>query len=138
MADRSKTLGRAYIHDACSSSTVVKGNDYVELCNALLPCGGTYCCSCKSHFPLDNFAWEDTGEKLSDYRERIRSECPAMQRLPFRLLGAVVGLAIGGGLGFVLMGPLGAAIGAVALVAGFATLAQIPAEGWGKHHYQID
>ncbi len=61
-----------------------------------------------------------------------------MQRRPFRLLGAVVGLASGGGLGCVLMGPLGAAIGAVALVVGFATLAQIPAEGWGKHHYQID
>src|SRR5579884_264739 len=25
---------------------------------------GTFCCSCRSHFPLDEFVWEGTNEKL--------------------------------------------------------------------------
>lgn len=72
----------------------------------------TYCSQCQNVFELDQFAWSDTGELLSDYIRRWRKESKRRAGFLGTLLGVVatvftmcaigfvVGLAFGGQLLF--------------------------------------
>ncbi|WP_339749440.1 hypothetical protein [uncultured Rubinisphaera sp.] len=69
--------GRVYVHRKCRKSTCVTGQDFANVCNPFVPAAGTICSSCGSGDKYANFKWEDTDEKLSEYRQRLRDEAPA-------------------------------------------------------------
>lgn len=50
---------RTYIHNKCSAATTM-GVGLAET-HARNPWfySGTYCCACRTHFPLEEFKWED-------------------------------------------------------------------------------
>lgn len=59
-----RPVRRTYRHNSCSTTTTM-GIALAET-YARDPTfyGGTFCCNCAAHFPLDQFVWEGTGEVL--------------------------------------------------------------------------
>jgi len=70
---------RVYIHERCSQGTQISGSDFSRLCSpgTTIP---TICASCKRAFPLREFRWEDTGENVADYTQRLERLLPAEYR----------------------------------------------------------
>lgn len=64
-------VSRSYVHRRCSGTTKLSGDDYVLLECPFRPVESTICAKCKDYFPLDDFTWADTGEKISAYRNRV-------------------------------------------------------------------
>lgn len=93
---------RVYVHDRCGGSTQVSGGDYTHICDPFRPCTGTYCCTCADFAPLHEVEWADTGERISDYRRRLREETPSLLRAWRYGLGALVGAAGGAVFGLLL------------------------------------
>jgi hypothetical protein len=64
----------------------------------------TYCERCDDHFPMHEFVWDDTGERLTDYYARYaamfkgRDRFLASETLVFLCLG--LGAVLGGVAGF--------------------------------------
>lgn len=86
--------GRAYIHELCQKTTIVSGSDFAGLCNPFDFCMGTYCVHCGIADSLSHFVWEDTGEKISVYRRRLRKSSPMLMFWNwcfFPAVGGVVG-----------------------------------------------
>jgi hypothetical protein len=114
--------GRIYIHEKCGEGTRVPDSDFVGLCNPFEPCMGTMCASCGGPDDLKNFVWEETGEKLSDYRKRLRQDAPAFYSLWSWLISPSIGAAIGAAIGIFVVkdkpaldGGIGALIGATVM-----------------------
>ena len=81
-------LSRAYRHLQCNGVTVVSGDDYVMLECPFRPIGGgTYCVTCKKFVPLKSVVWEDTGENVEEYRNRLYYSVPWKRRLYLTWLG---------------------------------------------------
>jgi hypothetical protein len=59
-----RPVRRTYTHATCGTNTTM-GLALAET-YARDPkfYGGTFCCSCRTHFPLEQFVWEGTDEKL--------------------------------------------------------------------------
>lgn len=59
-----RPVRRTYTHATCGTDTTM-GLALAET-YARDPSfyGGTFCCTCRAHFPLDQFVWEGTDEKL--------------------------------------------------------------------------
>lgn len=59
-----RPLRRSYVHKPCGSVTTM-GLPIAET-YARDPkfYGGTFCCHCREHFPLDQFVWEGTDEQV--------------------------------------------------------------------------
>jgi len=55
--------------------------NFVDLSDPLSATTHTWCNPCNNFFPLSEFEWTDTGEKISDYYERHSSKASSMERL---------------------------------------------------------
>src|SRR5262245_4007131 len=81
-------LSRKYRHLKCNGVTLVSGDHYVLLECPFRPLGGgTYCASCKEFVPLKSVEWEDTGENIEEYRNRLYNSLPWKRRLYLSFLG---------------------------------------------------
>jgi hypothetical protein len=87
--------GRVYVHARCGGATRVGGGDYKHICDPFWPCTGTYCCTCEGDFPLREVRWEDTGERVSDFRRRVRGRTPVLLQAWRCGLGLVPGALLG-------------------------------------------
>jgi hypothetical protein len=88
--------GRVYIHKACGEATIVTERDFVLICNPFYPCTGTLCLNCGRAYSLTQFFWEDTGESLPAFRNRVRRSSPTatvFAWLVAPLAGALIGAA---------------------------------------------
>ncbi len=104
---------RDYTHRACGTSTTVDGPEFSALADPLARMVSTYCVKCDDHFPVDQFSWSDSQEKLSDYYRRYQEKASPFQNF----LASRMGMFSFAGSLFVL-GLVGAlALGSIWLVA---------------------
>lgn len=93
---------RVCVHEMCGADTIVSGSDFRLLSDPLSVADRTYCAHCEEHFPLTEFRWAETRERISEYRERYQALLPRTGRLLVgtsgRLLpilgGAVLGITL--------------------------------------------
>ncbi|MEY3176226.1 MAG: hypothetical protein RLZZ436_4140 [Planctomycetota bacterium] len=64
---------RDYTHLRCSQSTTVDGPEFRALADPLAGMVATWCSNCEQNFPLDQFVWSDTQEKVTDYYKRYQN-----------------------------------------------------------------
>jgi hypothetical protein len=64
---------RDYTHNSCGESTTVDGPEFSALADPLARMVATYCSHCEVAFPLDQFVWSDTQERITDYYRRYQS-----------------------------------------------------------------
>jgi hypothetical protein len=79
-----RTLGRKqrdYTHLSCGGSTTVDGPEFQALADPLAGMVATYCATCDEAFPIEQFVWTDTQEKISDYYDRYQNMGAAWQNL---------------------------------------------------------
>lgn len=133
---------RVYIHLTCQQATAVDDEppvgealDYVNyeahtgLSNPLLSLDTrTMCSHCGDFFPLTEFAWQDTGESLYNFRARWQNHLPAWMifvsgfkcfaalAILFSLTGLMSGIAVGLMLGSGIYAAMGAVVGLVSFV----------------------
>lgn len=74
-------LSRNYRHLKCGGVTVVSGDHYVMLECPFRPVSATFCVTCQDFFPLKSVVWEDTGENIKEYRDRVYYSVPWKRRL---------------------------------------------------------
>lgn len=98
--------GRVYIHKNCGQATCINNEDFVGLCNPLYYSRGTFCAYCERPDTFDRFVWDDTGETISTYRDRLKRNAPAWMQ-NWRLLA--IGLGIFLGIAFIPIAAKGAA-----------------------------
>lgn len=70
---------RDYTHRTCGTSTTVDGPEFRALADPLARMVSTYCAHCEDHFPIDQFAWSDTQERISDYYRRYQEKASPLQ-----------------------------------------------------------
>jgi hypothetical protein len=100
---RELTGSRVYLHIDCETGTQVSGFDYVRLSDPFsMIVGETFCCGCGTHFPLGAFVWEDSGETITEWKRRKRSEAPGLLIVFRFFLFPLIGGVIGGVLGHVI------------------------------------
>ena len=87
-AKNSPRAKRAYYHAKCGSNTLAAGDDLVGLECPFRDRSGSFCCGCGKVVPLADLTWEDTGEGLVEYRERIASVVPIWKRMRLYWLGS--------------------------------------------------
>ncbi len=123
---------RSYTHKRCGEPTALTGVYLLALCDPFSATVGTYCSGCHEHFPLKQFTWDDTGERISAARRRHAAEASTWTRfllgggwLALLALGAALGFGAGFGFGRLVGGfswPLGLVGGLFGLFAGLLTL----------------
>ena len=64
---------RDYTHNSCGESTTVDGPEFSALADPLARMVSTYCSHCEEAFPLDQFVWSDTQERITDYYRRYQN-----------------------------------------------------------------
>ena len=101
---------RTYVHLNCQTSTEVSGPEFSALSDPLIGMERTFCTGCDGMFPLDEFAWADTKERIPDYYARHAGQVSAFGRA----VGSRTGLFLVTGLGAIVLGVL------VGVVVGFA------------------
>jgi len=59
-----RPVRNSYVHDKCGSATTM-GRALSET-YARNPkfYGATYCCACRAHFPVSEFVWENTNDRV--------------------------------------------------------------------------
>lgn len=88
-----------YIHKKCGKATEMP-EDIVRsyLKNPwLYSADATFCCGCEDHVPFRECVWEDTGENLQKYMDRLRAAKPELK--PKGCLGNAMLLITISGLG---------------------------------------
>lgn len=99
-----RTVEWSYTHNRCGESTTLSGVHLLMLCDPFSSTVGTYCSGCEDHFPLKQFTWDDTGERISEARRRNAAAASFWVRLmlggPGWLAVFVLGAALGFGGGF--------------------------------------
>lgn len=67
-AERAKGFVRpyrdTYIHKACGSATTMSQPIAETYARNPFFYSGTFCCGCRSHFPLEQFVWDGTEEEV--------------------------------------------------------------------------
>ncbi|MGE3804165.1 MAG: hypothetical protein AB7K24_05785 [Gemmataceae bacterium] len=86
---------RTYVHEACGGSTVISGDEYTGLCHPNIGFEQTLCAACKSYDRLSRFRWQDTDERLTDYRKRIKRSVPDALRFRGSVWTWLIGFAAG-------------------------------------------
>ena len=96
---------RDYVHAACEMSTEISESDFEAIADPFCPSSHTMCAECDESFPMEEFAWSDTGERIVDYYARYRAKVGTMGRLlgsrGTGIVFATIGIVGGGGLGIV-------------------------------------
>lgn len=95
---------RRYRHERCNAYTVVAGQAFEALSDPLSDMTRTWCSTCRAFFPLSDFVWADTGEKIIDYYARHGARASRVERFlcsrAFLVLAAVAGFLAGAIAGF--------------------------------------
>ena len=79
---------RTYVHAACGKGTDVSEWDFEALCDPFFHTLATVCVHCGGvPFPLEEFEWADTKERLNVYRMRLKSHVPAREVRARRWMG---------------------------------------------------
>ena len=98
---------RTYRHYACGQHTAVSGFDHIYVTHIFSHPEETYCSTCEAAFPVDDFCWANTGEKLRDYYQRYQSLYSDSEKFMIGgllalivtivavLIGGIIGLLIG-------------------------------------------
>src|SRR5215211_4575059 len=71
---------RSYRHLACGAETEVGGQSFSVVSDPLSSMERTQCASCEAMFPIAEFAWADTNERLTDYYARHSAKATSLQR----------------------------------------------------------
>ncbi|MEW4527052.1 hypothetical protein [Maioricimonas sp. JC845] len=80
MNDQPVPEERAYRHVTCGNETLVGGQSFEVVSNPMSSMEQTMCSACNAMFPIAEFEWADTGEKISDYYTRHSQNATDMQR----------------------------------------------------------
>jgi hypothetical protein len=80
MTEQPVPESRAYRHVKCGEETVVGGQPFEVVSNPMSSMEQTQCASCGAMFPITEFEWSDTGEKISDYYARHSQSASDLQR----------------------------------------------------------
>ena len=81
MSEQPIPESRSYRHVACGSDTEVSGQAFEIVSNPMSSMEQTQCSLCNAMFPIADFEWCDTGEKISDYYARHSQSATELQRL---------------------------------------------------------
>jgi hypothetical protein len=100
MASPTIPESRVYRHLQCGTETVISGQSFEVASNPLSDMTRTWCTQCNSFFPITDYEWSDTGEKISDYYARHSVRATSIERFlcskKFMIICAVTGLILGG------------------------------------------
>jgi len=77
---RKPQKSRDYVHAQCSGVTTIDGPEFQALADPLTRMTSTYCSECDAVFPIDEFAWDDTQERISDYYARYQQQASGLQK----------------------------------------------------------
>jgi hypothetical protein len=80
MTDQAVPESRAYRHLTCGSETLVSGQSFEVVSNPMSSMERTQCSACGAMFPISDFQWSDTGERISDYYARHTQCATGLQR----------------------------------------------------------
>lgn len=98
---------RVYKHLQCGTDTVVSGDAFEVASNPLSDMTRTWCTQCNAFFPISDYQWSDTGEKISDYYARHSAKATALERFvcskKFMIVCAVIGFILGAVAGYFLV-----------------------------------
>ena len=90
---------RVYQHLQCGTQTVISGQAFEVASNPLSDMTRTWCNQCNAFFPVADYEWSDTGEKISDYYARHSARATALERFlcskRFMIICAVAGFILG-------------------------------------------
>lgn len=86
---------RVYRHEACGGVTVVDGDDFEGLSDPLTHFTGTWCTRCNDFFPVDEYEWLDTGERLTDYYARHTARATSLERFLASRTFSLIVIAVG-------------------------------------------
>ena len=67
---------KVYVHQRCGVATGMPEEiirSYLK--NPFLYNDMTFCCGCNDYVKEEECVWEETGEKLSDYKRKLQEEC---------------------------------------------------------------
>ena len=87
MSDYTEALSRDYIHSACRGVTTISGDDYVIIECPFRRVTHTYCATCNQTVPLDEVAWVDSSQRISDYRKEIAGSVSFLEKWRLTILG---------------------------------------------------
>ncbi len=97
---------RSYRHQKCQTETLVSGEAFAALSDPLSDMSRTWCSVCNDFFPLADFEWSDTGERITDYYSRHSARATGLERFlcsrKFLVISALVGFLVGAIAGFML------------------------------------
>jgi hypothetical protein len=86
---------------------MVGDNAFINVSNPLADVTRTWCTPCNAIFPMSEFAWSDTNEKITDYYARHSAKATSIERFlcsrAFMIVCAITGLALGGIGGYLIM-----------------------------------
>lgn len=111
---KSARTGRVYEHLGCGGATQITEGDFTGLCNPFQPVSRTYCASCGRSVGIDDVAWADTGESISDFRSRMRRKSPSWLSAMDWVIGPVIVMSVASLLCLVFIKDPGTLFGAIA------------------------
>jgi hypothetical protein len=98
---------RVYRHAQCGTETVISGQAFEVASNPMSDMTRTWCNQCSAFFPITEYEWSDTGEKISDYYARHSARATGFERFlcskKFMIVCAVAGLVLGAVAGYFLV-----------------------------------
>lgn len=71
-----RPVRKAYVHDKCGVRTVMALSIAETYARDPKFYSGTFCCGCRSHFPLDEFKWDGTDETVGADRLNPPGDVP--------------------------------------------------------------
>ena len=109
---------RDYVHTSCGGETTIDGPEYAAFADPLSKMTSTYCSECEDVFPVSEFAWADTRERISDYYAHYQKQASGLQQFLASRGGmfTLAGIMLVAGLSLTLV--VGVVLGLVAGVAG--------------------
>ena len=109
---------REYVHTQCGGETTVDGPEFAALADPLAKMTSTYCAECEEVFPVSQFVWADTRERISDYYAHYQKQASGLQQFLASRGGmfTLAGVMFVAGLALTLV--LGIVLGLIAGVAG--------------------
>jgi hypothetical protein len=120
---------RVYRHLQCGGETVISGQAFEVASNPMSDMTRTWCNQCNAFFPVTDYQWSDTGEKISDYYLRHSARATNVERFlcskKFMIICAIAGFILGAVGGYLLFrnNPLWLQIFMVPFVGGLGVLA---------------
>jgi hypothetical protein len=97
---------RVYRHTKCGAETLVSGNAFSVVSNPLADMTRTWCTPCNAFFPVAEYVWADTDERIVDYYARHSTKASKVDRFlcskVFLIVSVLVGAIAGGVIGYLL------------------------------------